>query len=139
MSATSALEALARDAERFADDWPRDGARLIEDEARRQLFRDTGDGRFSRSTMGRGQVTVRAGRGSADVEARGGVWTWLEDGTRAHDDPGPGRQRARHPVRAAPGGPGPWRAPATDMDPGRRDILPQAERDAEQAFGRMVR
>ena len=39
------------------------GARLIEDEAKAQLYRDTGDGRFSRSRMGRGQVNVSAGKG----------------------------------------------------------------------------
>ena len=71
MSATAALEALARNAERFASDWPRDGARLIEDEARAQLYRDTGDGRFSRSRMGAGQVNVRASSGSADVDGAG--------------------------------------------------------------------
>ena len=139
MSATDALSQLARDAARFADDWPRTGARLIETEATRQLLRDTGDGRFSRSRMGRAQVAVRAGSGSADVTARGGVWTWLEDGTRAHET----RARAGGVLRT-PYGPRPvvrvrgvrarrtWtRAVAAS--------LPKAERDAEQAFGRMVR
>ena len=138
MSATSALEALARDAKRFADDWPRDGARVVEDEARRQLYRDTGDGRFSRSRMGRGQVVVRASSGSADVQARGGVWTWLEDGTRAHET----RARAGKVLRT-PYGPRPavrvrgmsarhtWTRAVTAS-------MPQVSRDADQAFGRMV-
>ena len=139
MSATSALEALARDAARFADDWPRTGARLIEDEAKAQLYRDTGDGRFSRSRMGAGQVVVRASSGSADVVARGGVWTWLEEGTRAHET----RARAGGVLRT-PYGPRPvvrvrgvrarrtWtRAVASSM--------PRAERDAQARFDRMVR
>ena len=88
--------------------------------------------------MGAGQVVVRASSGSADVEARGGVWTWLEDGTRAHET----RARAGGVLRT-PYGPRPvvrvrgvrarrtWtRAVAASM--------PQAEREAEQAFGRMV-
>ena len=138
MSASSALDQLAREAARFADDWPRHGARLIEDEAKAQLYRDTGDGRFSRSRMGRGQVNVRASKGSADVEARGGVWTWLEEGTRAHET----RARAGGVLRT-PYGPRPavrvrgvharrtWTRAVTVA-------VPQAERLADTQFSKLV-
>ena len=121
MSATSALEALARDADRFADEWPRDAARLVEDEARRQLLRDTGDGRFSRSHDGRRTSRhVSAGAGRADVTARGGVWTWLEEGTRPTTTTGQAGQGVADPVRAAAGGAGPWCAARAHLDPRRR-------------------
>ena len=48
MSAGDALDRLARDAARFADEWPRDGADLIAERMVSALRADTGgDGRFS--------------------------------------------------------------------------------------------
>ena len=138
MSASTALNELARDATRFADDWPGRAADLIGQEARQQLMRDTGDGRFSRSNMSAGRVDVDDRRGTADVTARGGVWTWLEEGTRAHTvTAGAGK------VLSTPYGPRPavrvrgltarrtWTRAVTAS-------LPHAERQAEAMFDRMV-
>jgi hypothetical protein len=87
VSASDALDRLARDAARFADEWPRDGAHLIQTRMESALRADTGgDGRFSHSKMGAGTVDARTASGGASVAAGGsnGVWTWLEDGTRGH-------------------------------------------------------
>lgn len=84
MSLGAPLERLAKDAKRFADDWPREGAAIIERAVMSELAAAPGGGAVG--GIGRATVTVEASAGSADVSGDGSmrVWSWLENGTRAH-------------------------------------------------------
>lgn len=88
-SGAATVRQWVRDVQRFADDWPAEGADVLADAVERQLRADTGgDGRFSRDRSGgRATVEVDAGRGQADVTGAGSMGTWaiLEHGTRSHD------------------------------------------------------
>ena len=83
MTAAAALDRLARDVARFADDWPRQGAEVAAGVLRGQLAAD-GGGSFSKAPGMSARVEVRPGSGSAEAVGVGGGWTWLQDGTRSH-------------------------------------------------------
>lgn len=84
MSLGAPLDRLARDARRFADDWPREGAAIIERSVAARLRQAPGGG--SVGGIGSASVKVDASPGSADVSADGSMrlWSWMENGTRAH-------------------------------------------------------
>lgn len=92
MSLGAPLVRLARDADRFAKDWPHEGAVIIERAVTAELRSAPGGGNVP--GVGRATVEVESSAGSADVSAAGSmrVWSWVENGTRAHD------------VNARPGG-----------------------------------
>ena len=88
MGAAAEFRRLADDVRRFADDWPAEGAKVIERETLDQLNAATGgDGRLS-NARGYGRATVKVARrsGSAVVSAEGDktIWAWLEEGTGTH-------------------------------------------------------
>jgi hypothetical protein len=130
----------ADDVHRFADDWPAQGARLVDDSIRRRLNADAGDGGLSHGrNMGRATTRINVRDGDAEVVADGSrrVWGILEGGTSAHV------------VRAAPGrmlrtpfGPRPSvrvsgvRARRTFSE-GADDGLARAEQDASSAWSRI--
>lgn len=141
MSASDALDRLAKGAARFADEWPRDAADLIAQRMTTALRADTGgDGRFTNSKMGAGTVDAKTAAGGASVAAGGsqGVWTWLEHGTRGHTSqaaPGhalrtPQGPRAKVKVRG-------MRAKRTwSRNIGR--AVDEAKADAKARLGRLV-
>ena len=130
----------ADDVRRFADDWPAQGARVVDDAIRRRLIADSGDGGLSHGrNMGRATTRITVRSGDAEVVADGSrrVWGILEGGT------------SPHVVRAAPGrmlrtpfGPRPSvrvsgvRARRT-FTQGADDGLTRAAQDAESAWTRV--
>lgn len=130
----------ARDVQRFADDWPAQGAEVLAAVVDAQLRADTGgDGAFSRDTAGRADVDTTTGRGEADVVGAGamGVWAILEHGTGGHE------VRARRGrVLATPYGPRPvvrvsGVRPRRTWSRGVERGMQAVERDATAAWGRV--
>jgi len=88
-SGAATVHQWAREIQRFADDWPAQGADVLQRAITSQLQADTGgDGGLSHArNLGRANVEVDAAAGSADINGSGSmaVWVMLEHGTRAHD------------------------------------------------------
>lgn len=95
MNGAAVVEGWARAVARFADEWPNRGAAVASRRVDAIVAADTGgDGRLSNYRGGRATVAVEEGGGEAAVRADGslGLWSILEEGTKAHT------------VRARPGG-----------------------------------
>jgi hypothetical protein len=131
----------ARDIERFADDWPAQGATVLQRAVEQQLRADTGgDGGLSHARdLGRASVDVDPGRASADVLGAGSmaVWVMLEHGTRGHDV-----RAGRGRVLRTPYGPRrvvhvSGMAAKRTWSSGVQAGMPQVARDGEAAWSRV--
>ena len=140
MSLGAPLRRLARDAAQLADDWPRQGAEIVERAVTQELAQAPGRGNVS--GIGRATIEVDASPGQATASAAGSMvlWSWLENGTSAHDVAAASTRRTD--ALSTPYGPRRrvrvrgWRARST-WSRGLARADPQVRRDLDNRFGQL--
>jgi hypothetical protein len=126
---------------RFADTWPADGAKVVDETIQARLRADTGgDGGLSRGrSMGRATTRIVKGTRSADVVAAGSrrVWGILEGGTSAHTVTAKNGKLLRTPYGPRPAVNVAGVSARHTFTEAADDGLDKASRDAEQAWARV--
>jgi hypothetical protein len=136
----SEIKGWADDVRRFADDWPADGARIVDEAVRRRLNADTGDGGLSHGrNMGRATTRINVRGGEAEVVADGSrrVWGILEGGTSPHVVKASRGRMLRTPFGPRPSVRVSGVRPRHTFTEGADDGLARAARDAESAWAKV--